>query len=279
MARWVQNSQVVDVDNSSLTLLKTVRRTMRSVGLPAPASLAPSGDRLAMAINAVDTAVCRVWNAAKWDWRSRWKVLEIEPGDYPAIALPADFSEMGANPHCPGLGRPLEPISYHQLVSEIPHLAHFPLDETGTGSDLSPFTDVAEVLTELLDENRQGTPRVWAIYGRHLFWYPALSESDLTAINPDYTVLTVVFSYFGAYEDMQDAIDTGTNQVILIPDSMMPIVYNLASGYLGADLEYPAAGTYEARGEKLLMQAIAKRRQNQPDMAQFRTGTSRRGWL
>lgn len=259
----------------TLFLLDVVTNVMRSLGMPGPSDLSQPVDRVAMCMNAVDVASQRIWEAARWDWRSRWVPLEIGVGELPCVALPADFGEPGANPQCQFLENPLEPIGFEELVLYKPEYLSLPT------YSYASITDLSEQLVEFTtNEENLGVPRYWAIHGSNILWFPILDQDSLDLMGEgDLTKMTAFFNYYARYESvLGTAFSTDINPTVQIPQELLHVLHHLTVGYLGHDLEFPGAQRNETRGEQLLQACVARRRKDKRDNAQFTTGNTRRAW-
>lgn len=259
---------------ASTVVLDVVPRVLRSCGITPPSTMADPGERMCMAVSAVDAAAQRIWSAARWDWRMRWSPLEVSSGDVlPLVELPTGFGEVAAPPACRQSDHVLRQISYEELILSMPDAVVM------SASSFGAMPGLVDLATDLgTDPNIRDIPKFWGIVGSSLFYWPLLSLSAVEAVRPGYSSLTYVFTHHSSYVSLMSCLTTGLNMLIQIPNDLIHILVHLASGYLQHDLEFPGAAGNEARGEALLRAAVGQRRRSKIDGPLENTMPARGQW-
>lgn len=251
----------------SRTFIEAVARVKRACGMPDPADLVTPEKSTLIAMAAVQDAVDMVWSAARWSWRIASRLFYFE-NNAAVYDLPEDWQEAHGDPVQLDIDSyqtsseefAITRVSFTELIAKLPQsIFAVPLEEVQAGGGLAALNQVQSMAT---DERYAGRPKVWAIHGDKIVFFPIPNE-DLAGEGWSVSA-PIAFFYYMTMPKLEQESD-----MIPLPPELLNAAHYLALGMFKQALEYGDFQYDEARGLNMLRDAVTREQMRRGDDARF----------
>lgn len=150
------------------TFLESVQLALRGCGLVQPSTLANPDKSVAVAMNAAQHALSRIWSYSDWAFREQWEEIELLESKF-WYPLSEDFEEMLVGPRASAGIAGLQFKEYRELLGLEPGL-RFPAE--GGGLDMA--TEEAGAT------QYDGEPQIFTLASHYIGIYPRPSADFIT---------------------------------------------------------------------------------------------------